>query len=167
MIRYSVGEQVVYGSHGVCAIVDIETRRLDKRQVRYYVLEQIDHSGCRFYVPSENEAAVSKIRRVMSEQQVKELLSSSEVHSSAWVEDENLRKQRYKELIGGTDLPALINMVHCLHIHRQNQTQAGKKFHICDENFLRDAQKLLEGELSVALQMPQDQVSEYIKQYFE
>lgn len=167
MVQYNVGDQVVYGSHGVCIIASIETKRLDKRTVRYYVLEHMDRSGCRYYVPTDNEVAASKIRRIMTEQQIRDLLSSSEVHNSVWVEDENSRKQRYKELITGKDLPALINMVHCLHIHRNNQCIAGKKFHICDENFLRDAQKLIGEELSVALQLSENEVSDYIKQFFE
>ena len=34
-----VGSQVVYGIHGVCCIIDTEVRRIDRKNVEYFVLE--------------------------------------------------------------------------------------------------------------------------------
>ena len=167
MTVYQCGDQVLYGAHGVCSIAAIETRRIEKKMVEYYVLEPVDGAGSRFYVPTQNEAAVAKLRSVLSEQQVRQLLASHAVRQDAWIEDEGLRKQRYKELICSDDRAALVSMVRSLYRHREQQTAAGRKFHLCDENFLRDAQKLLGSEFAIALQISESEVGDVVKSALE
>lgn len=166
MLGFRCGDHVVYGSHGVCTVAAIESRRIDRRPVEYYVLEPLDGSGSRYYVPTQNQAAVSKLRAVLTKEEIDQLLQSDEVRKDAWIEDENLRRQRYKELIIIGDRASLLSMVHCLYQHREQQMAAGRKFHLCDENFLRDAQKLLGSELSLVLQIPENEVGEYVKSAF-
>lgn len=167
MTVFQHGDQVIYGIHGVCNITGIEKRRVDKKTVEYYVLEPVNGPGSCFYVPTQNEAAVAKLRSVLNEQQVRQLLASDAVRQDVWIEDESLRKQRYKELIGSGDRAALVSMVHSLYRHREQQTAAGRKFHLCDENFLRDAQKLLGSEFAIALQISESEVGDVVKSAIE
>lgn len=167
MTVFHSGDQVIYGAHGVCTIVGIDKQKVGKKLVEYYVLQPKEGAGSRFYVPTQNEAAVSKLRNVLTRDEVTELLSSDAVRQSVWIEDENLRKQRYRELITGSDKAALVSMVHCLNQHRDQQVAAGRKFHICDENFLRDTQKLLGSEFSLALDIPEHEVGEVVKKILE
>ena len=158
-----VGSQVVYGIHGVCNIIDVETRRVDRKNVEYFVLEPNDQPGARFYIPTQNQAALSKLRRLLTKEELEILLASDAAHYDCWINEENQRKQKYRELINGSDRAALISMIRVLHKHRENQLAAGRKFHLCDENFLRDAQKVLCSEFSLILGIPQSQVAEYIE----
>lgn len=167
MTVFQCGDRVIYGAHGVCSIAAIEKKRIDKKFMEYYVLEPVDGSGSRYFVPTQNEAAVSKLRHMLSGDQVRELLASDSVHRDAWIEDEGLRKQHYKELIGGDDRAALVSMIHSLYKHREQQAAAGRKFHLCDENFLRDAEKLLGSEFALALGIPERDVGEVVKRSFE
>ena len=48
------------------------------------------------------------------------------------------------------------------HIHKELQAAAGRKFHLCDENFLRDAERLLSGEFSFVLGMDRASVTDYV-----
>lgn len=91
-----------------------------------------------------------------------QLLRSEQAQQINWITDEGKRKQHYRELITGSDRAALISMVRALHKHKQEQTASGRKFHFCDENFLRDAEKLLNTEFSLVLDIPQDRVAEYV-----
>ena len=163
MTVFQCGDRVIYGAHGVCSIAAIEKKRIDKKFMEYYVLEPVDGSGSRYFVPTQNEAAVSKLRHMLSGDQVRELLASDSVHRDAWIEDEGLRKQHYKELIGGDDRAALVSMIHSLYKHREQQAAAGRKFHLCDENFLRDAERLLSSEMGLILQLPPEQVITYVQ----
>jgi len=158
-----VGMQVVYGIHGVCRIVDAEIRTVDRKKVEYFVLEPREQPGARFYVPTHNPAALVKLRPLLTPEELESLLASADTHQDCWVQEENLRKQKYRELINGGDRAALISMIRALHQHRENQLAAGRKFHLCDENFLRDAQKLLTSEFSMVLGIPRDEVKEYIE----
>ena len=159
---YSVGDHVVYGIHGVCRILCQEERTVDRKKVLYFVLEPLDQPGARFYIPAQNQAALSKLRPVLSRHELDALLASQEVRRDHWVEDENQRKQRYRELINSGDRAGLICMVGSLYRHKEAQAAAGRKFHMCDDNFLRDAEKLLNSEFSLVLQIPASQVQAYI-----
>lgn len=164
---YQLGDQVVYGIHGVCRIIDTEIRSVDRKKVEYFVLEPREQPGARYYIPTQNQAALSKLRPLLSRAQLEALLESSDTRQDCWVADEGRRKQRYRELINSGDRAALISMVRTLHRHKADQIAAGRKFHLCDENFLRDAEKLLTSEFSLVLDMaPADAVA-YIKEALE
>ena len=163
---YQIGSSVVYASHGVCKIVTTEKRRVDKKIVEYLVLEPVDKASCRYYVPLNNEMAMAKLRPLLTQADLDSLLDPDSLRADVWVEDEDLRKVKYKELISGKDISALISMIHYLHIHKDRQLEAGRKFHQCDENFLRDAQKLLETEFSLVLGLPESEVADHIQRVF-
>lgn len=159
---FSSGDNVLYGIHGVCRILDLEVRTVDRKRVEYYVLEPLEQPGSRYYVPTQNQAAVSKLRRIMTTTELDALLRSKEARQDSWIADENQRKQRYRDLINSGDRAALISMVNTLHHHKDLQAAAGRKFHLCDENFLRDAEKLLNSEFSLVLNIHQNQVEDYV-----
>lgn len=159
-----VGSQVVYGIHGVCTIIEVEARRVDRKKVEYFVLEPNDQPGARFYVPTQNQVALSKLRPLLTKEALDALLVSEDTHRECWIPEENLRKQKYRELINGGDRAALISMIRALQQHKESQLAAGRKFHLCDENFLRDAEKMLRSEFSQVLGMSQAEVNVYIKE---
>jgi len=158
-----LGDRVVYGIHGVCALVDIEQRTIDRKKADYYVLEPLNQPGSRYYVPTHNQIAVSKLRPLLTAQELEALLSCHDTQVDVWIADENHRKQRYRELINSGDRAALISMIRSLQEHKQAQLAAGRKFHLCDENFLKDAQKLLSSEFSLVLNIPPSEVGTYIQ----
>lgn len=164
---FQIGDQVVYGIHGVCRILELEERNVDRKKIRYFALEPMDQPGTRYYVPSENPAALAKLRHLISRRELDALLSSKDIRENCWIADENQRKQRYRELIGCGDRAALLQMINSLHQHKTEQTAAGRKFHLCDENFLRDAEKLLSAEFSLVLGIAPNEVENYILSAFE
>ena len=159
---YQVGDKVLYGMHGVCCILNIEVKTVDRKKISYYVLEPLDQPGTRFYIPTQNLLAVSKLSKLLSARELETILNHASENAGPWIADETLRKQKYRELINSGDREALLGMIHVLHQHKQQQTEAGKKFHLCDENFLRDAQRLLSVEFSLVTGIPQDQIGAYI-----
>lgn len=164
---YNVGQLVVYGGHGVCRVDGMEERTVDRKQVTYYVLKPLDHGQTEFYVPVHNPVALAKLRCLLTKQELVSLLRSEKTSENCWIPEENRRKQRYKELINSSDFASLVQMVNTLQIHRQQQLEAGKKFHLCDENFLRDAKRTLEGEISVVLEIPVAQIPEALQKLLD
>jgi len=164
---YQIGEKVVYGVHGVCKVADQEERMIDRKKRIYLVLEPMGQDGSRYLVPTHNEAAMAKLRPMLSAQELETLIQSDEVRSEGWIRDENQRKQIYRELIGCGDRVKLMQMVHALYDHKATQTAAGKKVHLCDDNFLRDAEKLLAGEFAIVLGMEQDEAKQYVRSHLK
>ncbi len=161
---FQVGDNVVYGIHGVCKVVDEEERTVNKKHLTYLALEPVGQDGSKYLVPIDNAAAMAKLRRMLSKEELEALLSSEEVRKDGWIKDENLRKQTYRELINSGDRAKLLCMVRTLYRHKAAQAAAGKKCHLCDENFLRDAERLLAGEMSMVLGIEPESVRKYVRE---
>lgn len=154
----------MYAGHGVCQILDLEIKTVDRKKIEYFVLEPIEQPGTRYFVPTQNQVAVAKMQPVLTKAEIDDLLSAVNQVAISWINDENQRKQRYRELLTCGDRAALICMMHEAYKHKIEQLAAGRKFHLCDENFLRDAERLLNSEFSLVLCIENKDVGEYIRE---
>ena len=164
---FQIGDKVVYGVHGVCDIVEQEERVVDRKKVTYLALEPVGQGGARYLVPTHNAAAMAKLRHMLSREERDALVQSDAVRADGWIPDENQRKQTYREMISSGDRGKLMCMVRTLYRHKAAQTAAGRKCHLCDENFLRDAERLLIGEVSMILSVDADQAKQYLKNHLK
>lgn len=164
---FQIGDRVMYGVHGVCNIVDREQSVVDHRNVEYLVLEPVGQKSGRFLVPVANPKAMAKVKRILTVQELETLLTSEDIRKDSWIRDEGTRKQTYRELISSADRIRLMAMVHSLYCHREEQLAAGKKCHLCDENFLKDAEKLLVSEISIVLEMEPEQARAYLREHLK
>lgn len=96
---YQVGDQVVYGFHGVCRVVNMEKQVIDKKAEIFLVLEPADQNGSQYLVPTSSEVAMSKLYAVLTREELEEMLQSQYIRQDAWIREENIRKQTYRELI--------------------------------------------------------------------
>ncbi len=164
---YQAGQKVVYGVHGVCSIIEVETKTIDRKKIDYFVLEPLDQPGARYYIPTQNPIALKKITPLLTREELESLLAECSASDSSWIRDENQRKLHYRELISSGDRRAMVIMVHTLHQHKKQQEAQGKKFHLCDENFLRDGEKLLCAEFSLVLGLSRQETAKYLTEHFE
>ena len=162
---YKIGQRVVYGVHGVCQIIDLQTQMVNRKKVEYYVLEPVSQSGSCFFVPSQSATALSKLRPILTREEIDHLLSTKQINDNVWIDDESQRKQYYRQLLVEGRCDDMLNMIRALHIHKQEQLSSGKKFHISDANFLKDAEKVVYSEFSIVLGIPYDQIETYIEQF--
>lgn len=160
---YQIGDQVVYGMHGVCNVADLEKRNVDGKQVTYLALEPVSQQGSRYLVPTHNPAAMAKVRPLLHREDLERIFSFRAEKQEEWIFNEVLRKHRYRELITGGDFPQLLGMVSSLYRYHKAQSAAGKKMHMCDDNFLRDAEKLLSGEIAVVLDLSPVDALKYLR----
>lgn len=160
---YQIGDQVVYGIHGVCRIKEKEKQVVDRKTVTYLVLEPIGQEGTRYLVPTHNQNAMAKLRPVLTVAELESLLNLETIRTDGWISDESQRKQLYRELISLGDRASLLRMVFTLHRHRKVQTEAGRKVHLADENFLRDAEKLLLSEIAVVTGLSHAEAKQYLQ----
>lgn len=158
---YRLLQMVVYGIHGVCRVLELEDRIVDKKAVTYYVLEPVSQPGARFYIPSHNAAAMAKLRPLTQKEALQQMLSDR-ADVAPWIPDENQRKQHYRQFLGNMDAKELVRMIRCLEAYRLSQAQLGRKLHICDENFLRDAKRILTSEISYVLELDEKDVSAHL-----
>ncbi len=102
------------------------------------------------------------MRQVMSADEIHELIRNMPEETAEWIENKNERNEKYKAILNSGDRHALVRMVRSLYLHRQRQKELGKKMHITDEKFFKDAEKMLYDEFAAALNIRQEQVLPYI-----
>ena len=73
---HKIGDLVVYGIHGVCRIAELQVQVVNRKKVEYFVLEPLSQAGSKYFVPSQNEIAVSKLRPILSKTEIESLLNS-------------------------------------------------------------------------------------------
>ena len=81
-----------------------------------------------------------------------------------WIEQEGLRKIRYRELLSGNDRKALLSMIAQLYRYKEELVAKGRKFHLTDENFLRDAEKMIISEIAYIMDFPVMDARKYLYQ---
>lgn len=160
---YQSGEYVLYGIHGVCRVVGTEKQLINRKRTEFLVLEPLAQNESRFYLPTQNPTAIGKLKAVLSREEMLELLSSEQIREDCWIREENQRKQYYRDLISSGDRTALLQMVSSLYRYKDEQMAAGRKFHQCDDNFLRDAEKLLSSEISLVMDFSPEEARDYLR----
>lgn len=161
---YQLGDRVVYGIHGVCVVKEQEQRKVDRKLVTYLVLEPVGQEGARFLVPTHNALAMAKLSPILTPEGLESLLEDPAGKQDGWIDDENRRKQLYRELIGSGNRLKLVQMIRSLHRHKRALAANGKRCHLCDENFLRDAERLLINEITIVLNTTPDQAKTYLQE---
>lgn len=161
---FETGQWVLYGVHGVCRVIGTEKQLVNRKRTEYLVLEPLSRNESRFYLPTGNPTAMAKLKAVLSAGELQALLSSEEIRENVWIADENQRKQTYRELISSGDRVMLLKMVTTLYGYREAQAAAGRKFHLCDDNFLRDAEKLLSSEIALVLDKTPEEARAYLQE---
>lgn len=159
---FHIGQQVLYGIHGVCSVLSIETQYFGNTKADYYVLQPISQTDSRYYIPVGNPAAVAKLQPLLTRQEILDLLHSEQVRCNVWIQDEKQRKACFREILIRGDRAEIMSMIYCLHRHKKELQHLGKKFHQIDETFLKEAEKLINAEFSHVLGLDASKVSAYI-----
>ena len=162
---YQIGDWVVYGSHGVCQIIGTEKQLVNRKRTQFLVVSPWYNSESRFLLPMDNPTALAKLKEVMSKDELISLITSETVHDDIWVPEENRRRQYYRELLSSGDRVSVMRMISNLYRYKATQIALGRKFHQSDDNFLRDAEKLIASEIALVMELSQEEARNYLRQY--
>lgn len=153
---------VVYGSQGVFKITGIEEQKIYGDFKKYFVLKPMNNKGATCYVPTWNEKAWSKMRKVMTQKEVNDLIDSIPNKEPIWIANENDRKEAYKRILASGDQATIISMLQALFSHKQERESEGKRLHMSDEHFVREAEQLLYIEWQYVLNLDKAELMAYI-----
>lgn len=159
---YNVNETIHYGGSGVCTIQEIAMLRFGRTRERYYVLKPLHQNTSVIYVPVNNEQLVSKMRPVLTREEVESLISEMPSVETNWIEDAQDRKAYFDELLRKNNCTDLVRIIKALTLQKERRQQIGKTLHVTDENYLREARRLLFDEFAGALGMKPSEVDGYI-----
>lgn len=155
------GEYVVYGTNGVCRVGEITTMDLDNvpKDREYYVLYPKNNGG-KIYVPVD--IGNYKMRRVITKAEAEELIVKIPSIEPIHVSNEKLLGEMYKKCIRCYDCIEWIRLIKCIYSRKQIRLSDGKKITSTDEKYMHMAEESLYTELGIALDIPKEQVLDYI-----
>ncbi|MBR3684114.1 MAG: CarD family transcriptional regulator [Lachnospiraceae bacterium] len=159
---FQIGEYVVYGSTGVCKVVDIGPMNLPgvDRNRKYYTLEPAYSKGSKVFTPVDNNKNV--IRPILTEDEAKQLIEEIDELENIWIKDEKNRELQYREVLQTCDCREAFRIIKTLYSRKMSRIAEGKKVTASDQNYLHIAEDRVYGELAIALSRPKEKMAEYI-----
>lgn len=159
---FKQGEYIIYGTAGVCRIVDIGTVDLSgiSKERLYYTLESLGQKDGKIYTPVDNKKVI--MRPILTKKEAEILMKEIEDIDTIWVADEKSREMIYRQVMLQCDSREWVKIIKTLYLRKKSRLAEGKKVTAVDEKYLRIAEDNLYGELSVALNIEKDQMEEYI-----
>ena len=158
---YEVGEIVLYGSNGVCKIEEITEKTISKTVIEYYVLKPIATQISTLFVPTQNEKLVGKMRKILAKEEIEKILENLP-ETGEWNKNKSERFDSFKKIILDGNCLELIGLIRLLHNQERKQMSRGKRLHITDEKFLKEAERMVYGEISVVLGVDKAQAKELV-----
>ena len=160
---FQVNDVIIYGSQGVCEIVGIEEKTISGTKKEYYILKPLQYQCSTIYAPTNNEMIRKKMRRLLTVSEINALIDSMPDEKSVWIDNVNERKEHYKNLLANGDHPALIQMIKAIYAHKKEREAVGKRLHVMDEHFFKDAEQILYNEFQYVLNLSgKDALMKYI-----
>lgn len=153
-----IGDVVLYGTSGACRVDSISQTEYGE----YYILVPLFMSRTRISVPRKNAELVAKMRPIPGRAETRARIRKALAMRMPWIEDDNTRKMEAKRIIAADDDIELIGLIQCFYIHKQKTLEAGRKFHVADENILQSAQVKLHNEYAVIFDIAPDEVPSLI-----
>lgn len=159
---FEIGQFIVYGSSGVCRVLDIGTISMEGMPEGrlYYTLEQCYVKGSRIMTPVDNTKTA--MRSVITREQADELIDHVRDMDMLWVEDERKREELYKSILAECDCRGLVQIIKTIYQRQRKRLEEGRKLAVRDEKYFKQAENNLYSELAVVLKMSKDEVRDYM-----
>ena len=153
------GEKIIYGSNGVCTVEEIGVPPFAKKgeDRLYYKLRPAGGTET-IYAPVDGPVFM---RPVMSRQEAEDLIArmpkiQEQVCTSHSIA---LLRQQYDAFFQSHNCETYVRLVKGVYL----KGQQGKKLGQTDQRYMKRAEDVLYGELAAALDIPMEEVPDYIR----
>ena len=159
---FQIGSIVMHPSAGVCNIEDIREEKFTEKKRTYYIMHPVSDNSktTTIYVPVDTDKI--RLRKLMDKDEIIALIRNSSAESIEWIDNTNLRKAAYSEILHSDNISRIIALLTTLHTKKANVLETGKKFSAADEKIMHDAEKKIHQEFSQSLSIQEDEVPKFI-----
>lgn len=162
---FSLGDHIMYNSQYLCVVDDICDLDVGDERATYYVLRPIYERATTIKIPVDSDKVT--MRRLISSEEAKSIIESIAQVEPEWIEDKNARAFAHRKALRSGCCDEWAKLMRTLFTRKQEVAQNGKKLSASDEQMLKATELLLHGELSVALDMPIEDVELFIAEEME
>ncbi len=164
---YQVGELIIYGPEGVCRVdaVGPLAMRGARKGIDYYTLSPLGQGG-QIYAPVDSSTSS---RPVMTRDEALALIEKiPDVPAEVCdLSNPRLLGEHYQVLLGSGDCLDLVRLLREIYAKGREAEARGRRLSQVDLRSRDRAEKMLHGELSVSLEIPLDEVRDYIARTIE
>ena len=162
---FQVNDVIIYGTQGVCQITGTEEKTVGGAKKTYFILKPVSDKGSTIFAPTDNIHVLKKMRRLLCKDEINRLIDSMPEENALWVSNENERRDLYRGILAKGDHLELIRMIKAIHAHKTAREAEGKRLHVSDERFFKDAEQILYNEFQYVLDLHgKDDLMRYITQ---
>lgn len=159
--RFSIGDKAVYPAHGVANVIGLENKNIGEQDILFYHL-QVMGSGLKIIVPV-SKAEENGMRGVADSGEISELfelLADHEIPS-----DRQTWNRRYRGFMEKIRTGSLFEVAE---VYRDlSLLKCHKNLSHGERQMLRTARDLLVRELSVARDLPEDEIVNELESMFD
>ena len=159
---YEIESVVMHITNGICKIKDIQEKSFTQNiNQKYYVLQPVFETGTTLFVPIENNPA--RIRTLLTKEDINGMMQTlANQQDKPWINDDNQRLSHFKTVLKNGNQQEILSMLHTIYLKQIQKKQSGKKLRFTDERVKNAAEKLVQQEFSYVLQIPQEEVPDWI-----
>lgn len=156
---FKIGDLIIYGNNGVCKITKISVQDIGIGEKNYYTLKPV-YSSEIIHIPVDSPVFM---RSVITEAQALELIRKMpSITGNIVYEKNSVLTNHYQSVLQTHDCKDLVMLIKTIYQKNQNALEIGKKLGQIDQRFMKRAEDLLYGELSIALNIPKEEVPQFI-----
>ncbi|CAM5209647.1 CarD family transcriptional regulator OS=Ureibacillus acetophenoni OX=614649 GN=SAMN05877842_11596 PE=4 SV=1 [Ureibacillus acetophenoni] len=153
---YSVGDLIMYSSHGICEIDDITEKSFSNQTKTYYVLHPLNNQNLVINIPIHSDKI--NLQDVVDQDTALRIIDSFKKPGVEWIEKSNHRIHLYSETIKHGDRFEIARIVNTMMVKKQDEELLGKKLGSQDMKLLTTIQNILFVELALSLKTTSDDI---------
>ena len=161
---YQIGQLVLYGSTGVCRVEEVREQASPGTGERrlYYILRPL-YEDCVISAPVDSDKVF--IRPIITKDEAEQIIRDMPKVEITVYQSRVPKEltEHYETILKHYDCIALVGLTKSIYANKISLQEQKRKFGTVDERFLKRAENLLYGELAAALEIPRDQVQDYIE----
>ncbi|OCA89290.1 CarD family transcriptional regulator [Bacillus sp. FJAT-27225] len=147
---YDIGDLIIYSAHGICKIEDICDKTISGKTKKYYVMHPLENNHkLTISTPVDNEKVIMK--KLVPKEDAKLLIDSFKGEGKKWIDNPNMRSQKYNELVATGNRLEIAKIINTLMRMQMKVESEGKKFYEQDRKLLGSLQSILFKELAISL----------------
>ncbi|WP_195516072.1 CarD family transcriptional regulator [Paraclostridium bifermentans] len=151
---FKVDDYIMYGRTGVCKVVDITNEKfINGEERKYYVLSPIhNNNNTIIKIPLDNTKV--PMRKIISKEDVTSLINDMSNMEELWIDDEKKRSNEFKTMLKSGKCEDLIKLI--------SNKRHSKKLNKADKEIIKEAERLVNEEFAIILNISPKEVNSYI-----
>lgn len=157
---FKVGDLIIYSIHGICRVDDICEKIFQDVRKDYYILHPIEDNKLTISAPVDSDKI--NMLEIITEKEAEEVLESFKQPGIQWIDVDTIRNREYSEIVKRGNRREIVQVFNTLLKVKNNVEGNGRKFYGNDKDLFNNIQKILFGELAIALNSSFDEINKRV-----